>query len=309
MTRLLASAADGIAKLNRRYGPAVDDEPRFFLFHRRRQWSRSAAQVDGLGAQARQAARVQPAAARRAGHFVPASWRRAGRRSARASRYVITLDADTRLPIGAVGQLVGTAAHPLNGPRLDAGGRRVVEGYAHPAAARHAEAAGAHGELGVPAPVLRAFGRRPVRRRGVGRLPGSVRRRQLHRQGSVRRRRIRRLSKRAALPENAVLSHDLFEGAFARCALVSDIELFEDFPYHAEVATARTHRWTRGDWQLLPWIFGHGGRGIRAISRWKMLDNLRRSLLAPAALATLVASWSIPHAPADRLARSPSWPL
>ncbi len=99
------------------------------------------------------------------------------------------------------------------------------------------------------------------------------------------------------LPAEAVLSHDLLEGAFARCALISDVEVFEDFPYHAEVATARAHRWARGDWQLLPWIFGKARTGIRAINRWKMLDNLRRSLLAPAALATLVATWSIPHAP------------
>src|SRR4029077_20618523 len=99
------------------------------------------------------------------------------------------------------------------------------------------------------------------------------------------------------VPENAVLSHDLFEGLFARCALVSDIELFEDFPSHSEVAASRTHRWTRGDWQLLPWIFGRAGRDIPAIGRWKLLDNLRRSLVAPSCLGLLVASWSVPHAP------------
>jgi cyclic beta-1,2-glucan synthetase len=58
------------------------------------------------------------------------------------------------------------------------------------------------------------------------------------------------------IPEEAVLSHDLLEGVFARCALVSDIELFEDFPSHSEVSAARAHRWARGDWQLLPWMFG-----------------------------------------------------
>ena len=99
------------------------------------------------------------------------------------------------------------------------------------------------------------------------------------------------------MPENAVLSHDLLEGIFARCALVSDVELFEDFPSHSEVAATRTHRWTRGDWQLLPWIFGRAGHDIPAVGRWKLLDNLRRSLVAPTCLAVLVASWSVPRAP------------
>src|SRR4029077_1661918 len=99
------------------------------------------------------------------------------------------------------------------------------------------------------------------------------------------------------VPESAVLSHDLLEGLFGRCALVSDIELFEDFPSHSEVAATRTHRWTRGDWQLLPWIFGRAGRDVPAIGRWKLLDHLRRSLVAPSCLGLLVASWSVPHAP------------
>src|ERR1019366_10679023 len=83
------------------------------------------------------------------------------------------------------------------------------------------------------------------------------------------------------VPENTLLSHDLFEGLFARAGLVSDVELFEEFPDHYGVAAARQHRWARGDWQLLPWLFGKGGasRGkngniiIPLISRWKMLDN------------------------------------
>ena len=99
------------------------------------------------------------------------------------------------------------------------------------------------------------------------------------------------------VPPNRLLSHDLFEGIFARCALVSDVEVFEDFPSHVEVAAARQHRWARGDWQLLPWIFGSRGRDIPAIGRWKMLDNLRRTLSAPAALILLVLSWALPRAP------------
>ncbi|HSE67430.1 MAG TPA: glucoamylase family protein, partial [Gemmatimonadales bacterium] len=104
------------------------------------------------------------------------------------------------------------------------------------------------------------------------------------------------------VPDNAMLSHDLFEGIFARVALATDIELFEAFPSHYEAAAARQHRWARGDWQLLPWILGRGHTGseprrsvvIPAIGRWKILDNLRRTLSAPAAFLTLIAGWVVP---------------
>ena len=103
------------------------------------------------------------------------------------------------------------------------------------------------------------------------------------------------------MKDNTLLSHDLFEGIFARTALASDIELFEEFPSQYEADAARHHRWVRGDWQLLPWIFSFSGAGedkkaplkIPAISRWKMLDNLRRSLSAPFTFLTLVVGWLV----------------
>src|SRR5690606_27963655 len=79
------------------------------------------------------------------------------------------------------------------------------------------------------------------------------------------------------IPENAVLSHDLLEGSYARAALVTDVELIEDYPTRYAVDASRHHRWIRGDWQLLPFIFGPSS-GVSALSRWKMIDNLRRSL-------------------------------
>ncbi len=97
------------------------------------------------------------------------------------------------------------------------------------------------------------------------------------------------------VPDNALLSHDLFEGVFARAGLVTDIELFEHAPSHYGVASARQHRWARGDWQLLPWILG---TRIPVIGRWKMMDNLRRTLSAPSAFLALVAGWMVGGSPA-----------
>src|SRR5207245_1026680 len=97
------------------------------------------------------------------------------------------------------------------------------------------------------------------------------------------------------VPETALLSHDLFEGVFARAGAVTDIELFGRAQSRYGVAAARQHRWARGDWQLLPWIVGYGSHlPIPLIGRWKMVDNLRRTLSAPAAFLTLVVGWTLP---------------
>src|SRR4029077_18830384 len=101
------------------------------------------------------------------------------------------------------------------------------------------------------------------------------------------------------VPEDTLLSHDLFEGIFARAGLVSDVEVVEEFPSRYDVAAARQHRWARGDWQLLPWILAlgrrdavAGGRGtLPLIGRWEMLDNLRRTSPPPASVAALLAGW------------------
>ena len=102
--------------------------------------------------------------------------------------------------------------------------------------------------------------------------------------------------------DSTLLSHDLFEGVFARAGLASDVEVVDEFPARYDVAAMRHHRWARGDWQLLPWILGRGPvatddrkRGATpAIGRWKMLDNLRRTLSAPAAVLALLVGWTLP---------------
>ena len=102
-------------------------------------------------------------------------------------------------------------------------------------------------------------------------------------------------------PENALLSHDLIEGAYARVALVSDIELIDDYPSHFSAYSRRKHRWVRGDWQIMRWLLPRVPdfrrqiivNPISLISRWKILDNLRRSLLEPATLALLLGGWLV----------------
>jgi cyclic beta-1,2-glucan synthetase len=108
------------------------------------------------------------------------------------------------------------------------------------------------------------------------------------------------------VPDSTLLSHDLFEGIFARAGLATDVEVVEDCPSRYDVDAMRHHRWARGDWQLLPWIFGRGPiagtdqkrDAIPAIGRWKMLDNLRRTLSAPACTLSVLAGWALPLAAA-----------
>ena len=206
-------------------------------------------------------------------------------------RYVLTLDADTRLPMGSVRELVGIASHPLNQPVIDPDTRRVVRGYA----------------LLQPriTPLLPTQDERSLYRAittsGSGLDPYAAAISDLYQdvfseglftgKGLYDLRAFETVM-HGRVPENTLLSHDLFEGLFLRCGLVTDIELYEDFPSHSEVAAARSHRWIRGDWQLLPWILGLRGP-LPPMGRWKMLDNLRRSLLAPAAVMLIVAAWAI----------------
>jgi cyclic beta-1,2-glucan synthetase len=280
---LVEAAAAGIARLNRRHGPAAGGE-RFLLLHRRRVWNetqrrwigweRKRGKLHELNRLLRGAVDttfIRPA--------VPAG-----------VRYVITLDADTRLPREAARRLIGKMAHPLNRPRLDVRSRRVVEGYGvlQPRVTPSLPV----GREGSP------FQRIFSSASGIDPYAAAVSDvyQDLLGEGSYTGKGIYDVDAFEAsldgrVPESTLLSHDLFEGTFARAGLASDIEVVEEFPSRYDVAAARQHRWTRGDWQLLPWILGPA---LPALGRWKMLDNLRRSLSAPASLAALVAGWMLP---------------
>jgi cyclic beta-1,2-glucan synthetase len=295
---LLATAAEGIARLNLRYGPAPGGE-RFVLLHRRRIWNegegrwlgweRKRGKLHELNRLLRGATDTT---------FIDIDGKPPG--VSANVRYVVTLDADTRLPRDTVRRLIGKMAHPLNRPCFDAGAGRVVEGY------------GVMQPRVTPSlPVGREgslFQRTFSSMSGIDPYASAVSDvyQDLFGEGSYAGKGIYDVDAfEAALagrvPDSTLLSHDLFEGVFARAGLASDIEVVEEFPAQYDVAALRHHRWARGDWQLLPWIVGWGpqtaagraGNAIPAIGRWKMVDNLRRTLSAPAAVAALLAGWAL----------------
>jgi hypothetical protein len=214
-------------------------------------------------------------------------------------RYVITLDSDTQLPREAAHRLVGALAHPLNRAVIDPAIQQVVEGYgilqprigiSTQSASRSWLARLLSGQTGIDIytraisdPYQDLFGEGSYTGKGIYDVDA------FH---AVLEQRF---------PENALLSHDLIEGIVARAGLVSDIELIDDYPTHFSAYSRRKHRWMRGDWQILRWLMPRvpdgQGRMVRnhfnVISRWKILDNLRRSLLEPAMLMLLLAGWFV----------------
>ncbi len=286
---LLSAAQGWIDALNERYSlgspHAGSSDQRFFLLHRRRLfnhsentwmgWERKRGKLHELNRLLRGAddtTFIDPPA-------LP-----------RDVRYVITLDADTRLPRGAASRLIGKMAHPLNQPRMDAQQRRVVEGYAilQP---RVTPSLPTGGEGSIYQRLFSAPG-------GIDPYAATISDlyQDLVGEGSFAGKGIYDIdafqaSLAGRVPENTLLSHDLFEGIYARAGLASDIEVIEDFPARYDVAAKRQHRWTRGDWQLLPWL---AGADLPLTGRLKMIGNLRRSLIPPLLLASLVASWQLP---------------
>jgi cyclic beta-1,2-glucan synthetase len=215
----------------------------------------------------------------------------------RQIRYIVTLDTDTELPRDAAARLIGAIAHPLNQAVIDPKLRIVTEGYGilQPrvgitvqSTARSRLAAIFSGQNGfdiytraISDPYQDLFGEGIFTGKGIYEVAA------LH---AVLNRRF---------PRNALLSHDLIEGAYARAGLATDIEIVDDYPSHYSAYSRRMHRWVRGDWQILQWMFSRvpdesgnwGPNPISAISRWKILDNLRRSLVDPFLLILFVAGW------------------
>jgi len=220
-------------------------------------------------------------------------------------RYVITLDADTQLPRDSARRLVATLAHPLHRAVIDPSANTVVEGYGILQPRVGISVRSAHRSR--LASIYSGQAGFDIYTRAVSDVYQD-----LMDEGSFTGKGIyevdvfqRVLSDR--FPQNAILSHDLIEGAYARAGLVSDIELIDDYPSHFSAYTRRKHRWVRGDWQIMRWLLprvpDHSGitvkNPISVISKWKILDNLRRSLVEPATFVLLLAGWFfLPGGPA-----------
>ena len=291
---IVAAAVAGMQALEARYGDGRRNL--FYLLHRARQWNPR--QGVWMGWERKRGKLSQ------FNHLVLGRDEEAfavtvGELTAlRAVRFVITLDADTVLPPTSAAALVGAMAHPLNHPVYDPGRSRVTQGYgilqprvgvSLPSANRSRFASIFSGEPGVD-PYTTAVSDVYQDLYDEGSFTGKG----IYEVEAFERATHRRF------PDNALLSHDLIEGTFARAGLVTDIQVFDDFPSRYLTWTQRKHRWIRGDWQLLRWVLprvpsaeGEGSNPLSLLSRWKVLDNLRRSLLEPAQLAFLVAGWTI----------------
>ncbi len=290
--RLLQTVTESLEALNHRYGGE-----RFFLFHRDRTWSESEQKFIGWE--------------RKRGKIEELNRLIDGTRPEDAARlvyvgdpdhlsnvrFVITLDSDTQLPLGTARRMIETLAHPLNRPRFDAAGRILAGSYtiiqprvspslpstsASPFSRLFADAVGID-------PYTKAVSDVNQDLAGEG---------SYHGKGIYDVRAFSRVLS-GRFPEEWLLSHDLIEGAHVRVGLASDIELYDEFPQDYLSYTRRQHRWIRGDWQIADWVLPRvlqpgGRRGPNQLSwfsRWKVFDNLRRSLLPAASLGLLVACW------------------
>ncbi|MGO8697440.1 MAG: hypothetical protein ACLQVY_06955 [Limisphaerales bacterium] len=283
----------GVQMLNRKY--PSDGHSVFFLFHRPRRWNPSEGRWMGYE---RKRGKLMELNELLRGRGRNAFSEIVGDTSLLSSvKYVITLDTDTQLPREAARQLVGTMAHPLNRPVFDPVRGIVSEGYAIlqprvgtslPGARRSWFVRLFGGDAGID-PYTRAV---------------SDVYQDLFKEGSFIGKGIYDVDafQRAMdgrFPENTVLSHDLLESCHGRSGLVSDVELFEEYPSRYDVDIDRRHRWIRGDWQISPWLLARVpvsdapriANPLSVLSQWKIFDNLRRSLVPVALLFFLLGSW------------------
>jgi cyclic beta-1,2-glucan synthetase len=284
-------AREGIERLNEKYAATRGDI--FYLFHRNRRWNSQ--EGVWMGYERKRGKLADLNAMLRGGESRFSEV--VGQTDVLPSvRYVITLDTDTQLPRDAARQMVGTLAHPLNRPIFDAQVGRIIDGYSilQPRV-----------DVSLPSAQRSHFARLFADDPGVDpytRVSSDVYQ-DLFGEGSFIGKGIYDVDSFERLcgdfPENAILSHDLIEGAYSRSGLVSDVTLYEDHPSRYTADIARRHRWMRGDWQIAPWLSPRvhvrsGGRvrnPLSALSRWKILDNLRRTLAPIAMLLLLFISW------------------
>ena len=291
---LLQLATESLSELNRRHGG-----DRFFMFHRERLWSESEQKYIGWE--------------RKRGKLEELNCLIDGTRPESAERlvyvgdpcqladvrFIITLDSDTQLPHGTARRMIETMAHPLNQPRFDADGN-ILPGSFTIIQPRVSPTLPSSNATFFSRLFADSIGIDPYTQTASDVYQDLCGEGSYHGKGIYDVRAFSRLLT-GRFPEDWVLSHDLIEGAHVRVGLASDIELYDDFPQGYQSYSSRTHRWIRGDWQIAGWIFPNvphpaGGSGVNRLSlinRWKILDNLRRSLLPATNLGLLIVSWFI----------------
>jgi len=292
---LLRLARKKIEELNEKYrGPKADT---FFLFHRPRRWNPR--ERIWMGYERKRGKLAELNSLLRGGSRDRFSLLVGDMAVLSNVKYVITLDTDTQLPRDSAWQFVGAMAHPLNRPRYDENQQRIGEGYGilQPRVAvslpgrnrsRYARLFGS--EPGID-PYTRVvsdvyqdvFGEGSFIGKGIYDVDAFER------------------ALKGRFPENRILSHDLVEGCYARAGLLSDVLLYEEYPSRYGVDVSRRHRWIRGDWQIARWLLPGvpGPEGSRrknplsGLSRWKIFDNLRRSLVPAALTLLLLLGWTV----------------
>jgi len=291
---LLDRAVQGIADLNRRHTP--EDHAPFHLFHRERRfnrvekrwmgWERKRGKLDefnrlllgdeNTGFEVHEGDPV----------------------GLRDIRFVITLDADTALPQGTAARLVGTLAHPLNRSEFDPVSGHVRAGYT--IVQPRVETSPESGNRSLFARLYCGDTAIDIYSRAVSDIYQDLFDTGIYVGKAIYD--VTAFSESLAdrVPENALASHDLFEGIHGRAALATDIVLYEDYPASYLAFSRRLHRWVRGDWQLIPWLrrrvpglhHDYLPNRLAWIDRWKIIDNLRRSLLPPVLLLLIVSGWT-----------------
>ena len=296
---LLSHAMASIEQLNRRYSPEQRD--RFFLLHRPRLWNSREGVWMGYERKRGKLAALNELIL--TGDSSAFSCVIGNTRLLSNVRYVITLDSDTQLSRDSAREFIATLAHPLNQAIIDPAKGRVVRGYGilQPRV-------GTSLSRGVPTRYARLFGSEP----GIDPYTRAVSDvyQDLFDEGAFVGKGIYEVATfekvlRDRFPENRILSHDLLEGCYVRAGLVSDAQLYEDYPSRYAADVKRRHRWIRGDWQLIPWLLPwvprrdgkHETNPLTVLSRWKVLDNLRRSLVPTCAVALLASGWLLADLP------------
>jgi cyclic beta-1,2-glucan synthetase len=300
---LLLLARQRIEELNEKYGNAKRHT--FFLFHRPRRWN--AREQVWMGYERKRGKLSALNSLLRSGmagethEFSgnPFSLIVGNTEMLSNVKYVITLDTDTQLPRDSARQFVGAMAHPLNRPQYDEGKQRVVAGYGilQPRVAvslpgtNRSRYARMHGSDPGIDPYTRAVS--DVYQDIF--LEGSFIGKGIYDVDAFER------ALGGRFPEDRILSHDLIEGCYARAGLLSDVMVYEEYPYRYSSDVSRRHRWIRGDWQLVRWLLpgvpGPDGQRrknpLSALSRWKLFDNLRRSLVPSALTLLLLLGWTV----------------